>query len=210
MINSIYKTLRPTRRQTEKEGESVEIIISKQPTVEPVTLQEVKDYARIDAKDDDKLLETLITACRKEAERVSNRAFITQEITAQWQYMGNFVILPRPPHQAIIKVERAVMFNWRQLKQSEYRVTGLQQYRIDIDLIFRITGYQEFPFRVTYAAGEGDDADHIDERIKPAILDMVLVAFDNRGQIKTADGGQLGGLMTPTAMQLLDGLTSFR
>ena len=205
-----YKTLARSRKLMEKEGESFEIVISKQPTIEPVTLEEVKAHARIDSIDDDLLLDGLIIACRKEAERICDRSFITQEITVEWAYMGNFVILPRPPHQSIVKVERSTMLNWRTLKASEYRVSGLQRFRIDVDRFFSTLGWSESPFRVTYIAGEGDDADHIDERIKPALLDMVLVAFDNRGQVKTADGGQLGGLMTPMAQQLLDGLTNFR
>ena len=204
------KSLYQTRRQTEREAEGLELKVITQPLVEPVTLEEAKTFCRIDGTDDDAQLEKLIIACRKEAERVANRAFITQTIMAQWERMHDDVILPRPPHQSIVSVESFDGTNWNTVSSSGYRLTGLRCFRIDTSRKFSTSTYLEYPFRVEFQAGEGDDEQHVDERIGRAILEMVLVAYDNRGQVKTADGAELTGLMTPTAAQLLSGLTSYR
>jgi uncharacterized phiE125 gp8 family phage protein len=204
------KSLYPTRRSVEREGEGLEIELITEPTVEPVTLEEAKSFCRIDGTDDDAFIERLITACRKDAEQTTNRAFITQTIVAQWDRMRDYVVLPRAPHQSIVSVESFDGHNWHTLSSSGYRVTGLKRFRIDIGRVFSTVARMENPFRVTFNAGEGDDEEHIDERIKPAILDMVLVAYDNKGQFKTSDGAPLSGLMTPTATALISGLTNYR
>jgi uncharacterized phiE125 gp8 family phage protein len=204
------KSLYTSSRQSEREGEGLELEVVTAPTVEPVTLEEAKSYCRIDGTDDDAQITKLIIACRKEAERVTNRAFITQTILAQWERMHDYVILPRSPHQQIIRVDSYDGNNWHTLNSSQYRLTGLHCFRINVSRRFSTLTQLENPFRVQYEAGEGDDEDHIDERIGRAILDMVLVAFDNRGQVKTADGAELTGLMTPAAAQYLSGLTTYR
>ncbi len=48
------------------------------PTTEPVTLNEVKAWAKIDGDYDDPLLATLITAAREYAEKYMRRALVTQ------------------------------------------------------------------------------------------------------------------------------------
>jgi hypothetical protein len=55
-----------------------------EPTSEPITLQEIKNYARIDFNDtgNDTTLATLISSARKFAEAHLNRALVTQTIQA--------------------------------------------------------------------------------------------------------------------------------
>ena len=204
------KSLYQTRARSQQQGTGLEIKIITPPAVEVLTLAEAKAFCRIDGIDDDATIQNLIVACRKEAERITNRAFITQTIMAEWSRMFDYVFLPRPPHQLIVSVETYDGSAWQTLSSSGYRQTGLNCFRIDVNRTFSTTAWSENPFRVQFVAGEGDDDEHIDERIKPAILDMILVAVDNKGQTRTSDGAELAGLMTPTALDLLSGLTTYR
>ncbi len=50
------------------------------PTVEPITLSEIKEYMRIDYIDDDNVLLNLMSEARKYIEDITDRAFATQTI----------------------------------------------------------------------------------------------------------------------------------
>jgi uncharacterized phiE125 gp8 family phage protein len=84
------------------------------PTVEPVTLAEVKAWARIDDTTDatanaaaDALLSSLITAAREEAEQIMGRSILGQtlELTLdRFPRWGRCVELPRPPLVEVVSV----------------------------------------------------------------------------------------------------------
>src|SRR5512139_2523227 len=52
------------------------------PTKEPVTLSQAKAHLRVDASDDDALIESLITVAREHVENITRRALFTQK----WDY----------------------------------------------------------------------------------------------------------------------------
>jgi len=55
--------------------------ITTQPANEIFTLQEVKDYLKVDDSTEDALITTLLQSARQAAERYLNQALITQTIT---------------------------------------------------------------------------------------------------------------------------------
>lgn len=59
-------------------GQRYKLDLVTAPTIEPVTVTEVKDALRIDHTDDDTLIGYLITAARTSAESFTRRVFITQ------------------------------------------------------------------------------------------------------------------------------------
>lgn len=76
------------------------------PTIDPVTLTEVKAHLNISHSLDDTLLETYIKAIRRQGENITKRQFVsaTYEVV-----LPNFpaweIILPRPPIQSVTSVK---------------------------------------------------------------------------------------------------------
>ncbi len=77
------------------------------PTVEPITLDEMKDHLRLTSVDDDTYILDLITTARVWAENFQGRAYNTQT----WTYWlddwpdGIAISLPRPPLQSVSHVK---------------------------------------------------------------------------------------------------------
>ncbi|MBN9265961.1 MAG: phage gp6-like head-tail connector protein [Hyphomicrobium sp.] len=64
------------------------------PSVEPVTLDELKAWAKIDSADEDALLTSLIAAARDAAEQYLRRALITQTVRLTLDLDGRGIDLP--------------------------------------------------------------------------------------------------------------------
>lgn len=79
--------------------------ITDQPVIEPITVDELKTFARIDGSDEDTLLEGFIEAVRIGAENYLSRALISQSIRMimDW-WPGSVVELFRPPLISIIQI----------------------------------------------------------------------------------------------------------
>lgn len=76
------------------------------PAAEPIALQEIKDFLRVDGTDFDVLLTSLIKAAREYCEAFQNRAYVTQT----WQLtLDEFpelpLKLPKPPLQSVASVK---------------------------------------------------------------------------------------------------------
>jgi len=72
--------------------------VTTQPTIEPVTVDQTKLFARITTTIEDDLIEGFITAARYAAEEYLGRAFISQTITTVLDFWpGQIIEMPRPP-----------------------------------------------------------------------------------------------------------------
>lgn len=74
------------------------------PTSEPVTLQEVKEHARVEIGDDNAYLEGLITKARVYAEGKTHRQFITATWRQTLDCFPERIDLPRPPLATVTSI----------------------------------------------------------------------------------------------------------
>jgi uncharacterized phiE125 gp8 family phage protein len=82
-----------------------EWIVSVEPETEPVSVDELKEFARIDYDEEDTLLEGFIKAVRQASEEYMGRALIEQTIEMTMDYWpSNQIELPRPPLISIVRV----------------------------------------------------------------------------------------------------------
>lgn len=167
------------------------------PTVEPVTLDEVKLHCRIDHDDEDTLLTTLITAARQYCETFTGRAFITQTIQydlPRWP-QRKAIYLPSPSLQNVVSV------TWWDVEGNDTVLTAGTDYLVDTapepGMVLLPDGilwpneplYTVHPIRVEYVAGYGLAAD-VPEYIKAAIKLYAAALYENREAVLPA--GHIG------------------
>lgn len=79
------------------------------PTAEPLTLDEVKRYLRIDGTDDDAVIESLMLAAREDVETWTGRTLLTTSYALrlsdfEWCTCCGVLRLPRPPLQSVTSI----------------------------------------------------------------------------------------------------------
>ena len=75
------------------------------PAIEPITVDELKDFARIDGTDEDTLITAFIKAARIQTENYLNRALITQTVTVSMDFWPSTRLeLPFPSMQSVTEV----------------------------------------------------------------------------------------------------------
>ena len=185
------------------------INVTTPPTVEPVTLDEVKLHCRVDVNDDDTLLDSLIAVARQYCEVFTGRVFITQTIQYDLQRWpsGKAIHLPRPPLQSVTSV------TWWDTEGNDTVLTAGTDYLVDTSptfgtVLLPYSGrwpseilYPVHPIRIEYLAGYGDNAADVPEYIKAAIKLLVGNWYENREQVLPA--GHVGKELPMGAQSLL-------
>lgn len=131
---------------------------------EPVTLQAVKDWCRIDVADDDALITELITAARLVCEHASNLSFIQRTVTATIHNgLGNFNL----PYGPVIG-EVTSIANVDGDAVTEYVLRD--PYDSDMTVVYE-AGYETLP-----------------RNLRSALLAQIAFMYENRGDAKVAAG----------------------
>jgi hypothetical protein len=89
---------------------------------EPVTVQEAKDWGKIEQDVDDDLIEELITAAREVCEDYTGLGFITRDIVATINNANGGFILPYGPVSGDVTVTDDEDATWGDLR-GEYEVS---------------------------------------------------------------------------------------
>lgn len=183
------------------------------PVKEPVSLAEVKGWAKIDTDADDQLLVTLIAATRGAAEEYLRRSLLTQTwkltldlgmsslmdrlpagvwempITAAYAEMPGSIDLPRGPVQSVSSVTTYDTSNAGTVYASSNYFVDAAGDR----LILNPTAAWPSSLRakaaavIQYVTGYGDEPSNIPQPIRTAIMMHVQRLYDGRGQCDDAD-----------------------
>ena len=193
--------------------------VTTEPTAEPLSLQEVKEYLRVDDATDERVVQPLIIAARQFAEEHMNRALMQQTITLNldttidtenplWEgmrtapdinYYKNYVVLPRSP---VISVTSLKTYN----DSDTASTMSASKYYVDTQreparIVLR-TG-ETFPtalrvanaIEVVYVAGY-TSAYAVPEPIRMGMLQHIAYMYEHRGDMYEAQGA-------PTLMKSL-------
>lgn len=152
------------------------------PTVEPVSVETVKLFLRVDGTEEDTLIMSLATGARETGEGLARRAFITQTLEMvinDWP--PKFVLaLMRPPLQNVVSVKyydkNNVEATW-----TDYTVNARSEPgRIHFNSTPGTTLSESGGIVVRYVAGYGNSANDVPQQIKDAILALTAYRYENR------------------------------
>lgn len=160
------------------------------PTVEPLTLSEVKAQVRVTVADDDALLTSLIPVARERVEDVTSR----QLLEATWDRFldtwpcDGVIELPHPPLQSVEYIKyydsAGTLQTWT---SSEYVVSAPSGPRAGRGTI-RLAYNASFPtiqprpdaIQIRYVAGYGDDAADVPAPLRQAMKLLIGDWYENR------------------------------
>lgn len=175
------------------------------PAFEPVSLEEARDHLRVDAQDEDTLISSLITACRRKVESETGRALISQTVRAYWDEFpadGDTICLPVCPVSDLSNV----MYTDT---NGTYQVWGSDNYTADLvgsspRIVRKNTvGWPDvgtFPnaVRVTYTAGAATTS-AVPAELKHAILTQIALLYERREDMPL--NGNTPGIRTAAWLQ---------
>jgi uncharacterized phiE125 gp8 family phage protein len=170
----------------------VGLVQTSPPDAEPLGLDELKNWLRVDESADDGLITALISAARQDAERFTRR----QLVTATWRLTldafphGGPIILPRPPLQSVTSITYTDANGDAQtLDASAYQVDASAE---PARILPAVNG--EWPdtqggkvnaVAVTFVAGYGTKED-VPDGLKVALQAMIAHWYEHREAV--ADG----------------------
>lgn len=147
------------------------------PSVEPVTLDEAKNFLKIDGALEDNLISALITAARQRVEEYLGKSLITQTWDVYFDSVSDRVKLPRPPVQSIEGVY--VMDD-----TGNETIVDSADYLVRNNEILTIAGWPSYSsfqgFRVRFIAGYGPTTDDVPQAVKKAIMLLIGNMYENR------------------------------
>lgn len=144
------------------------------PAVEPVLLGEAKLHLRVDAPDDDGLIDALIRAARLYCEGIHGRAYIKRTYRLELDaFPAGVIYLPKPPAIAVVFVTYFDSDGIGQtLDASSYEVDTAREparLRPISGTSWPATADQLGAVRITYTAGYGEDPTDVPEDIRAAV-----------------------------------------
>lgn len=159
--------------------------VKTEPSDEPVSLDEVKAFVKVDGSSEDDLLEQFIVAARKAMEGHLGRSLLTQTIVLRLDsWPENILVLPRPPLVSIVEVRTLDEDGTETAYSSDnyYVITGDRA-----QLIIRTgktppinTSRFYGGFEVEYTAGYGTDAADVPAAIRQALLQWIATIYETR------------------------------
>lgn len=130
---------------------------------EPVTLNELKDWAKVDGSAEDAILTALIIAAREMCEKYSNINFVQRQVTAILNNVNGGTYLPYGPVGTITGLYD------EDNNSIEYEVRGVD---------FKAVTSPKTTFKAIYLGGHTS----LPETLKSAVKAQALFLFENRGE----------------------------
>lgn len=163
------------------------VVVSVQPAIEPVSLDEMKLHLRVDHSEEDSLIAALITAAREQAEAFTNRAFIEQTLILRLRKFTDVIQLPRPPLVSLTSITYLDGSGASQTLSSGLYLLGASHEPARVTKAYGQTWPTTYDVEdavtITYKAGYGDAAMDVPASIRAAIKLMAESLYENRGDL---------------------------
>lgn len=187
--------------------------ITVEPTVEPVSVAEVRQHLRNEGESfDDDYITHLIKVSRKLCEKYCNRVFITQTWQQNENSFGAYIDLMVNKVQSVTEIKYIDTAEVEQtLSTSNYQVDLLADEATIVEGVSAgfpsISSSTINPIKITYVCGYGVAVDVPDD-IKQAIYIMISNFYENREAVVAPVGGFVNQI--PMPQQVRDILWFYR
>lgn len=149
-----------------------------------ITLDEAKNYLRVDSADDNALITALIEAAEDLVEKFTWRTLLTQTFELVYDEVGESIEVSKSPLQEVTKIERIDDAGVKtEVSSSLYNVdiTG-QRGRVMLKSGCSWPTHRGFAsFIITAKAGYGNAAADVPAALKQAILTALAILYETRG-----------------------------
>lgn len=162
------------------------------PSVEPITLYELKRHLRLEHDEDNLYLAAAMTAAREFAESYTNRTFCNTQWTMRLDTFPHAIELPRPPVSRTVTATTITYTTETQsavtLPSNKYRID-----RISTPGVIRTLYGETWPphladynsIAVTWWAGYSEDGSKVPMRARNAMLMLAAHWFERRLPVDT-------------------------
>jgi len=156
------------------------------PTVEPVTAEEVKTYARVAHAVEDYLISSWISAARKLAEDYQHRSYLTQTYKLVYDSFPESIIeFPRPP---LVSVEQVAYYDYEDTEtvfaSTNYTVDTISEVgRLSLNYQVQWPTVTLRPINgviIDFTSGYSSAAGAVPESVKNAIYLYCTHMYENR------------------------------
>jgi uncharacterized phiE125 gp8 family phage protein len=160
------------------------------PAQEPISVEEARQHLRVDTHDDDALIAGYIVAAREYAENVLRRALITQtlDLTLDDWPEESVIKMPRPPLQGVTSITYTddsgdvwtLSKDWYVVDTAGTpgRVAIRDYYTWPVDVDLQESG----AIKIRFTAGYGDNAEDVPRLARMAMMLMIGLLYENRGE----------------------------
>jgi len=156
------------------------------PTLEPVSVEELKSFARIDGSGEDNLLASFIESARQKLEDYTGRAFLEQTMVMLMDWWSEKeVYLPKPPLLSVTSIETLdedgvattyAAANYFVVTESiPGKIIVKSETSLPLNTVRDYAGY-----KITYKAGYGTNPNQVPRQIRNSILQLATLRFEKR------------------------------
>lgn len=160
--------------------------VTTEPLTEPLTVEEVKEFARIDGTEEDTLISGFIQAARINCEAYLGRSLINQTITMKMDFWpGEVIELPRPPLVSITAVEILDEFdNATTYASSNYyiiteSIPGQLVLKRDVSWPFN-SNRDHMGYQIRFVSGYGSSISDVPKPIREGLKLWTADIYENR------------------------------
>jgi uncharacterized phiE125 gp8 family phage protein len=150
-----------------------------------ITLDEAKNYLRVDSADDNALIGALVETAEDLVEKLTWRCLLTQTFELIYDEVGESIEITKSPLQEVTKIETIDDAGVKTTVDAGLYVVDLtgQRGRVMLESGCTWPTHRGFAsFIITVKAGYGDIAADVPAALKQAVLAALAVLYDGRGQ----------------------------
>ena len=151
-----------------------------------ITLDEAKNYLRVDSADDNALITMWIEAAEDEVEKLTWRTLLTTTFELIYDEVGESIEIVKSPLQEVTKIETIDDAGVKtEVSSSLYNVdTTGQRGRVMLKSGCVWPSHRGFAsFIITAKAGYGDNATDVPAALRTAVFIALAIIYENRGVI---------------------------